>query len=150
MVVPAFCEGVQSLCQTWKEDIVHTKQMNNIFQLQQAIFFQTVKNFIIKMCHAVPDITPEAFNPRSERGIIQMNISSFKLKFNFFIISHLNDYNLWLWTLRPAMKLPLPVPFTVNIVSAIDTFSTPSSPLTLAKYIYNKKYSINYWNYYLW
>lgn len=27
--------------------------------------------------------------------------------------------------LRPAMKLPLPVPLTLNMVSAIATFSTP-------------------------
>lgn len=74
MVVPAFCEGVKGLCQTWKEDVVSTKQMKNIFQMQQAIFLETVKNFIVNVCHAGPDISPKAFNPRSETGIIQLNI----------------------------------------------------------------------------
>lgn len=72
MVVPAFCEGVKGLCQTWKEDIVYTKQMNNICQMQQAIFLETVKNFIVKVCHAGPDISPQALYSRSETGIIQL------------------------------------------------------------------------------
>lgn len=40
---------------------------------------------------------------------------------------------LWLWTLLPAMKLPLPVPRTENIRQATSTFSPPWSPRTLAK-----------------
>ncbi|XP_076579080.1 protein NLRC3-like [Chaetodon auriga] len=46
MVVPALCEGVKGLCQAWKENIVDTKQMNHICRIQQAIFLETVKNFI--------------------------------------------------------------------------------------------------------
>lgn len=72
MVVPTFCEGVKGLCQTWKEDIVDTKQMYNICQMQQAIFLETVKNFIVKVCHADPDISPQALYSRSETGLIQL------------------------------------------------------------------------------
>jgi hypothetical protein len=38
---------------------------------------------------------------------------------------------LWLWTLLAAIKLPRPVPRTVNIHLAISTFSTPLSARTL-------------------
>ena len=72
MVVPAFCEGVKGLYQTRKEDIVDTKQMNNICQMQQAIFLETVKIFILKVCHTGPEVSPQALYSRSETGLIQL------------------------------------------------------------------------------
>lgn len=58
------------------------------------------------------------------------------------MLCHLRSYKhyLWLCTLFPLMKLPHPVPLTVNIISAILTFSTPWSALTL--------YHIRLWNKY--
>lgn len=70
-------EGMQGLCQTRKENVVDTEQMNRIPQIQQAIFLQTVQNFIEKVCHAGPDISPQALNSRSEAGITQLKTDHF-------------------------------------------------------------------------
>lgn len=44
---------------------------------------------------------------------------------------------LWLYTLFPAMKMFLPVPRTENIRRATSTFSTPWSPRTLERWLWN-------------
>ncbi len=79
----------------WKEDIVGTKQMNNICQMQQAIFLETVKNFIVKVCHAGPDVSPQALDSRSETGLIQLksdNLNCLTKKNFTTIISHFTSY----------------------------------------------------------